>query len=411
MNNEAKLLSKVLEERSVGLILERGVTEDWFADNNDKKIFRFIHDHYSKYQECPSLDIITDNFPTYQLLYVEDTIEYFIDRLIDSRRKLSIIQTIGSALTSIEKEQDHEGALLAMERGLVRLEEEGLTRSNDLEITKEAVNVLLEYEYRKNNPGMLGLATGFPTIDASTSGLQPEQLVVIVAPPKTGKSTLALQIAINCHLNGSVPMFMSFEMSNTEQKNRYYCMRSRISYQRFMTGNLTPDEEGRLIKVVAEGVPLMRDKFWFVDSTGGQTVSAVASKIQSKDPDIVFIDGTYLMIDEQTGESNTPQAITNITRSLKRLAQKIKKPIVISTQALAWKMRGGQVTTDSIGYSSSFHQDADVIFGLQRVDENVDDTRTLRVIASRNSGLSEANLLWDWNTGAFRELSEEDLAL
>ena len=258
---------------------------------------------------------------------------------------------------------------------------------------------------------MLGLATGFPTIDASTSGLQPEQLVVIVAPPKTGKSTLALQIAINCHLNGSVPMFMSFEMSNTEQKNRYYCMRSRISYQRFMTGNLTPDEEGRLIKVVAEGVPLMRDKFWFVDSTGGQTVSAVASKIQSKDPDIVFIDGTYLMIDEQTGESNTPQAITNITRSLKRLAQKIKKPIVISTQALAWKMRGGQVTTDSIGYSSSFHQDADVIFGLQRVDENVDDTRTLRVIASRNSGLSEANLLWDWNTGAFRELSEEDLAL
>jgi replicative DNA helicase len=411
MNNEAKLLSKVIEDRSVGFILERGVNEEWFADPSDKKLFRFIHDHYSKYQECPSLSVITDNFPTYQLLYVEDTIDYFLDRLVDNRRKLSIIHTIGDALTSIEKDKDHEGALIAMERGLVRLEEEGLTRSNDLEITKEASNVLLEYEYRKNNPGMLGLATGFPTIDASTSGLQPEQLVVIVAPPKTGKSTLALQIAINCHLNGSVPMFMSFEMSNTEQKNRYYCMRARISYQRFMTGNLTSDEEGRLIKVVAEGVPLMRDKFWFVDSTGGQTVSAVASKIQSKNPDIVFIDGTYLMIDEQTGESNTPQAITNITRSLKRLAQKIKKPIVISTQALAWKMRGGQVTTDSIGYSSSFHQDADVIFGLQRVDENVDDTRTLRVIASRNSGLSEANLLWDWNTGAFRELSEEDLAL
>ncbi|NBQ63396.1 MAG: hypothetical protein EBU40_14090, partial [Proteobacteria bacterium] len=130
----------------------------------------------------------------------------------------------------------------------------------------------------------------------------------------------------------------------------------------------------------------MRDKFWFVDSTNGQTVSAIASKIQSKNPDIVFIDGTYLMIDEQTGESNTPQAITNITRSLKRLAQKINKPIVITTQVLTWKMRGGNVTEDSIGYSSSFHQDADVIFGLQKVDENVDDMRLLRVIASRNSG-------------------------
>jgi replicative DNA helicase len=77
----------------------------------------------------------------------------------------------------------------------------------------------------------------------------------------------------------------------------------------------------------------MRDKFWFIDSSGGQTVSGVASKIQNKNPDIVFIDGTYLMIDEQTGESNTPQALTNITRSLKRLAQKINKPIVISTRS------------------------------------------------------------------------------
>jgi replicative DNA helicase len=241
--------------------------------------------------------------------------------------------------------------------------------------------------------------------------LQPEQLVVIVAPPKTGKSTLALQIAINAQLAGKVPLFLSFEMSNTEQKNRYYAMRARISYQRLMTGNLTYEEESRFMKVVSEDVPQMRDKFWFSDSTNGQTVSAVASKIQSKNPDIVFIDGTYLMIDEQTNESNTPQAITNITRSLKRLAQKVKKPIVISTQALTWKMRGGNVSADSIGYSSSFHQDADVIFGLQRVDENVDDTRTLRVIASRNSGLTEAQLLWDWNTGAFREMDEDDLAL
>ena len=200
-------------------------------------------------------------------------------------------------------------------------------------------------------------------------------------------------------------------MSNTEQKNRYYAMRARISYQRLMTGSLTYEEESRFMKVVSEDVPQMRDKFWFSDSTNGQTVSAVASKIQSKNPDIVFIDGTYLMIDEQTNESNTPQAITNITRSLKRLAQKVKKPIVISTQALTWKMRGGNVSADSIGYSSSFHQDADVIFGLQRVDENVDDTRTLRVIASRNSGLTEAQLLWDWNTGAFREMDEDDLAL
>jgi len=265
-----------------------------------------------------------------------------------------------------------------------------------------------EYVNRKNSPGLLGLPTGFPTMDASTSGLQPGQLVVIVAPPKTGKSTLALQIAINCHLNGHKPMFMSFEMSNNEQKTRYYAMRARISHRRLMTGTLTLEEEQRYERIV-NSIQTMNDDFWFTDSSSGLTVSAVTSKIQGKNPDIVFIDGTYLMFDEVTGESNTPQAITQITRNLKRLAMKINRPIVISTQALSWKMKKGQVSADSIGYSSSFHQDADVIFGLQREDENVDDTRLLRVIASRNSGLSEVSLMWDWNTGAFREMDNNDL--
>jgi replicative DNA helicase len=408
MNNEARLISKIIADRNIGLALENSVNENWFADAADKKMFRFLHAHYTNYQECPSLDVVVENFPTYQLLDVQDNIHYLLDKLVETRRKSAIIYTIGEALDSIEKNQDHEGALTAIERGLIKLEESGLNRSNDLEITEAAKRAKEEYEFRKANPGLLGMPTGFPTMDEATSGLQGGQLIVIVAPPKTGKSTLALQIALNAHLIGKVPMFMSFEMSNAEQKSRYYAMRSRISHRRLMTGTLTADEETRYFKIV-EGIEQMSDRFWFVDSSGGQTVGAVASKVQSKNPDIVFIDGTYLMIDEQSGESNTPQAITNITRSLKRLAQKINKPIVISTQALTWKMKKGQVTADSIGYSSSFHQDADVIFGLQREDENVDDTRLLRVVASRNGGLSEVSLMWDWNTGYFREISDDDL--
>jgi replicative DNA helicase len=101
--------------------------------------------------------------------------------------------------------------------------------------------------------------------------------------------------------------------------------------------------------------------------------------------------------------------MTNITRALKRLAQKTSIPVVATTQVLNWKMRKGQVTADAIGYSSSFHQDADVIFGLQREDETVDDTRTLKVIANRNGGFKEVALMWNWETGLFREIDENDL--
>jgi replicative DNA helicase len=297
MNNQAKLISKILESRDASLVLEKNINESWFADATDKKLFRFIQQHFSEYQECPSIDVVKENFPTYEPTPCPDSIFYLIDKLTAEKRKQRIVATLGSALEALEKQQDHESALLALQNGMIKLEEDGLNKSNDLEVTKAASTAIADYEWRKSNPGLLGIPTGFNTIDQSTSGLQPGQLVVIIAPPKTGKSTLALQIAINAQLQGHTPMFYSFEMSNSEQLSRYYAMRARISHKRLMTGSLTPEEEAMYYRIV-NNIPNMRDKFWFIDSSGGQTVGGIASKIQSKNPDIVFIDGTYLMIDE-----------------------------------------------------------------------------------------------------------------
>ena len=408
MNKETLIISKVINDRDLTPLFNRNVNETWFVDNEDRKIWVFLKSHFTKYGECPSIDVIHDNFPSYVVNKVDDSIEYLLDELVATRRRSSTVSMIGDAIELIEKQQNHEAALLAIQKGIISLEGSGLTRTTDINITDDPLKRWDEYEYRKNNPGLLGVPTGFPTIDAATGGLQNGQLVVIVAPPKTGKSTLALQIAQNVHMMGSVPMFQSFEMSNKEQLSRYDAMRARVSHTRLQNGLLTKEEESRY-KTILKGIERMENKFWLIDSSQGATVSGIASKIQVLQPDIIFIDGTYLMTDEQTGERNTPQALTGITRALKSLAQRVNKPIVISTQVLNHKMKNGQVTADSIGYSSSFHQDADVIFGLQRQDEDVDDTRTLKVIASRNSGPAEVDMVWDWDTGQFRELDETDI--
>jgi len=109
------------------------------------------------------------------------------------------------------------------------------------------------------------------------------------------------------------------------------------------------------------------------------------------------------MVDEISGERNTPLALTNITRSLKKLAQQIQKPVIITTQVLNWKVRGGKVTASAIGYSSSFEQDSDVILSLERQDAEDDTSRILRIASSRNCGPAEVDLLWDWENGKFQE--------
>lgn len=408
MTNESRLLSSAISHRDLSPLFERGARDSWFVDEEDRRIWVFLRTHFSKYGECPSIEVVNDNFPTYKLLDVTDSIDYLIDDLIAKRRKVATSNMLREAITKIEREQDHEGALLALQSGIVQIEQSGLSQTSDVNLIKTTEERWEEYQALKLNPGLLGWPTGFPTIDSVTNGLQNGQLLVLTAQPKTGKSTLLMQIAHNIHKAGAVPLFQSFEMSNSEQQKRYDIMRAQISYQRLITGTLTPEEEARYRNSLSD---MSEDEhnFWLVDAVNGATVSAIASKVQTLQPDIIFIDGVYLMIDEQSGESNTPLAITNITRSLKRLAQKFNKPVFITTQSLTWKMRKGKVTSDSIGYSSSFFQDADVLFGLEREDENIDDTRIFKVMNARNSGPVETSLLFTFDTGQFRELTGDDI--
>jgi len=226
-------------------------------------------------------------------------------------------------------------------------------------------------------------------------------LVTIIAPPKTGKSVLAMQIAVNVHEDGFVPMFQSFEMTNIEQQHRHDAMRAKIAHSRLIRGSLNPKEEARYRAALAKMESM--HKFYLTDAVPSMTVTGLAAKIDKLRPNIVFVDGVYLMLDEITGEINTPQSITNVTRNLKKLAMSKELPMVISTQVLLWKMKKRQVSADAIGYSSSFYQDSDVILGLQKQDENDDTSRELKIVASRNCGPASTDLLWDWEEGKFEE--------
>ena len=321
--------------------------------------------------------------------------------MIEYRKRQKTIEVVQLAADAVAA-GDHTTALSLMGAGAAKLSDEGVDQIADLNLSKDSLKRFDDYLNVKTRPnGLLGMATGFQVMDFATAGLQPGQLITIIAPPKTGKSVLAMQMAANVHDDGFVPMFQSFEMSNIEQQRRHDAMRAHISNGRLMRGALKPEEEIRY-KRFLERMSTMHN-FYLSESVSAQTISALSVKIEKLRPDILFVDGVYLMVDEMTGEMTTPLALTNITRSMKRLGQQHEIPVVQTTQVLNHKIRRGQVTADSIGYSSSFLQDSDVIFALQRQDENDDSSRLLKIVASRNCGPAEVELLWDWEEGRFEE--------
>lgn len=398
-NNEERLLSKAIRMRDISQLVDSGVQEDWFFNDNNRQVWRFLVKHREKYGEVPSAVTVKDNFPTYTLLAVEDTIEYLVDQLIEYRKRQKTIDVLIDAQEQVSQ-GDHNSAIQTMSSAVQSLLNDNTRDSNDINLSKNPMDRYQEYLDIKTRPnGLLGIATGFKTIDEITAGLLKQQLWTIVAPPKTGKSVLALQMALRAQDENMRVMFQSFEMTAREMKTRYDAMRAHISHARYIRGALLKDEETRLI----DSLEVERQEFWMPDNIAAMTITGLSAKIEKFKPEIVFVDGMYLMVDEETGERESERSLRSLTRNMKRVAQRYDIPIVVSTQALRSKMRGGKVTADSIGYTSSFLQDSDIVLALQRQDEEDDSSRSLSVVASRISGMGTTDLLWDWEEGRFEE--------
>ena len=402
-DNEIRLLSRAVRDRDITQILEIGVQPDWFVNGDCRELWKFLVKHWTRYGEVPTPTSVRDEYPTFPLLKVNDTLDYLLDRFVSYRRYTKIEDTIQNAAEILSASNDHEAALILIESKIADIHREGIPGVTDLSLDNDPMSRLRDYEAMAaaSASGLLGLPTGFMRIDEATAGLQPGQLITVIAPPKTGKSQILLKTAVNIHEAGHGVLFQSFEMSNSEQQVRHDSMRAGISHNRLRRLMLNAAEK-QVYSDMLTRMGTLPNQFRLTDAMHGLTVSSLAAKISQVKPDVAFIDGVYLMFDEQTGESNTPQALTNITRSLKRMAQRMRIPVVISTQTLLWKMKSGKVSADSIGYSSSFFQDSDVILGLEEIPED-DETRLLKVVASRNCGPEETTLVWRWDTGCFHD--------
>ena len=397
-DNEYRLVSKVIADRVIIPVIERGIQDDWIVDDDLRRVWKFVREHYAGYREVPSIIAVTDNFPNFRALRVEDTLDYLIDKMVEFRRNRLTRNGLEVVLDKMTG-NDHESALTEMSKTLTNVNAQGVIGTTHIDVTQHAEKFWDNYENLQNSK-LLGLPTGFQVIDDATAGLQGGQLITLIAPPKTGKSQIALRMAANVHGAGLIPMFQSFEMNNSEQEQRYLAMASNVSSSRLRQGKLTATEEDRAREFTAE--LQTKHPFHFVDAINGLTIDSLVAKAEQLTPDIMFVDGVYLMLDQVTGEANTPQALTNITRGLKRVAQKLDIPVIITTQTLLWKMKAGKVTADSIGYSSSFFQDSDVIMGLEPVEAN-EQVRTLKIVQSRNSAPAETSITWNWDTGCFHD--------
>lgn len=402
-DNEVRLVNVAWKKDGAGWkeLVNAKITPDMFFDPDVAKVYEFALDQQQKHGQFPSEVFIKQAFPNFPRIKVTDPISLLIDAFKDWRQSQVVKEHLQQAMEAYSR-GSHADALARMEAGVAQVAAESFTADGDVDLTKDTQDRYEAYEDFAQRPaGLLGYTCGFPTLDDVLSGLQPKQLITVVATPKTGKSTLAMQMGIAAHDAGARVMFQTIEMSATEMTMRYECQRAGISYSRFRTGTLKNSEKKRYLKMLQQ-TERMPNPFVVTESV--TNLAQISAKIEEHQPDLVIVDGVYLLESHPDFAPGTPQALTHLSRSFKKIAQVTETAIVLTTQALEHKLQKGKLTANSIGYSSSFFQDSDLVIGLEMNEAKDEDLRELSILASRNSGTTSVTLDWLWEDGTFAEL-------
>ncbi|MCM3597263.1 MULTISPECIES: replicative DNA helicase [Bacillaceae] len=216
-----------------------------------------------------------------------------------------------------------------------------------------------------------GIATGFTELDRMTAGFQRNDLIIVAARPSVGKTAFALNIAQNVatKTDENVAIF-SLEMGADQLVMRMLCAEGNINAQNLRTGNLTPEDWGKLTMAMGS----LSDSGIFIDDTPGIRVSEIRAKCrrlkQESGLGMILIDYLQLIQGSGRNKDNRQQEVSEISRTLKSLARELKVPVI----ALSQLSRGVEQRQDKrpmmsdIRESGSIEQDADIVAFLYRDD-------------------------------------------
>ena len=249
---------------------------------------------------------------------------------------------------------------------------------------------------------IVGLKTGFPTLDNKTLGLQEGALLILAARPGVGKSAFALNLARNvCELNkggkACVALF-SLEMPSTQLVERLLSASSGISLSNLKIGNF----DSSFSTAYNNSCEELKSINFFFDDTSNITVSSIRAKCRKHKLehglDLVIVDYLQLIDAEKGLERLTQQEkVSRITRSLKLMARELKVPVVALSQLSREleKREDKRPLLSDLRDSGSIEQDADIVMFLYSDEQYNKQTKLKGIIellvAKNRSGSPATN--------------------
>jgi replicative DNA helicase len=267
------------------------------------------------------------------------------------------------------------------------------------EVLKKTYDHLKELRETSSDE-LVGVKTGFSTLDSYVMGLNKGELIVVGARPGVGKTSFTLNLATNIakKTKKAVCMF-SLEMSNEELVRRIVSSEALIESEKLLKGDLDADDWEKLAMTAST----LSECDIFIDDTSSVSITGMKAKLRRvKNLGLVVIDYLQLMQgDKIGGDQSRVNVIREITRGLKIMAKELGVPVIICSQLTRSSEKEKEKRRPMLSdlrESGSIEQDADMVIFLSRdyYGEDPEKANLVDVIVAKNRKGQTGTVQMSW---------------
>ncbi len=346
MNSEIAILSQLIKDNDTALIFDR-VKEKDFSDPVNRDIFLSMR---SIWEEGKTIDLVTADERCNNTDFLVDlgseffpNTEQYIDLLKQGTVRRELKELLKQTFDMIDTEDPSE-VLGVLESGINKALEFTDDELRVSEILKEDIWEDQEKVY-----------TGYRKLDELTMGFGNGDLIIVAGRPGVGKTTLALNIALN---SGVPTAIFSLEMKKKQITQNLVSMLGNLPRSCYDT---------TLGKVLAaRGEELLSLKELMVDDNTGADVFSIKARSQAlknKGAKMIIVDYLQLIRGVNSDTRTRENEVSAISRGLKLLAMQLDIPVVVLSQLnrAVEHRKGHKPVLADLRESGAIEQDADKV--------------------------------------------------
>ena len=340
-----KLITKCLQDGEAGPLLRFPKA---LQNEFELKQTEWIVQYFIKHSALPTLVRFSTQFPFFVPVTSEDPVADLFETELAHKRNIMFRAKVAEAQKGILSGDDPQTLVDELHTMFA------INSSNT--ITSSSYDRAEYFEER----AMYSFGVNF--LDQSTGGIVGGDLVYVVGRPSSNKTTFCEWLITGWRLEGKRILYISNENLASEVMPKLDAFIGGWNPSQHRTRRF--DARTRQLIFQVEQYSRLADGEIIVPENPAFTTTEVANYIQEYKPDIVLIDGVYLM-NEGNRPVTTWEDVTAVSRGLKRLARKTKLPFIGVIQANR-EAEGGRVGRNNMAHSDAFLADADAIIGLNK---------------------------------------------